>query len=87
MDFVFVLKFLVRMHCRIISFSLVYPITVQGRWGTTDHFATNFCHLLLISAALVVLAKSLFDHSLIVFQFFCQPVLHFPFTFLVESSL
>ena len=39
---------------------LFYPITLEGRWGTTDEFATTPFHLDLFSAALVELAKSIF---------------------------
>ena len=41
------------------------PITLEGRWGTTDKFATIPFHLDLFSAALVELAKSIPVHSLI----------------------
>ena len=39
--------------------SLVYPINLHSRWGTTDDFATTPFHLVLSSAALVELAKSI----------------------------
>ena len=42
--------------------SLVYPITLQGRWATTDDFPTIPFHLVLFSAALVELAKSIPVH-------------------------
>ena len=42
-----------------------YPITVEGRRDTTDEFATIPFHLVLSSAALVELAKSIPVHSLI----------------------
>ena len=45
--------------------SLFYPITLEGRRGTTDEFATIPFHLDLFSAALVELAKSIPVHSLI----------------------
>ena len=38
---------------------LFYPITLGGRRGTTDEFATIPFHLDLFSAALVELAKSI----------------------------
>ena len=38
---------------------LFYPITLEGRRGTTDEFATIPFHLDLFSAALVELAKSI----------------------------
>ena len=44
---------------------LFYPITLEGRRGTTDEFATIPFHLDLFSAALVELAKSIQVHSLI----------------------
>ena len=61
---------------------LFYPITVGGRWGTTDEFATIPFHLDLFSAALVELAKSIPVHSLILssHRFFCLPLFLFPFT-------
>ena len=46
---------------------LVYPITLEDVRGTTDEFATIPFHLVLFSAALVELAKSIPVHSLIVF--------------------
>ena len=60
---------------------LFYPITLEGRRGTTDEFATIPFHLDLFSAALVELAKSIPVHSLILSShlFFCLP-LFFPFT-------
>ena len=58
---------IVTMHTtKIILFSLLgfysilfYPITLGGRRGTTDEFATIPFHLDLFSAALVELAKSI----------------------------
>ena len=44
---------------------LFYPITLEGRRGTTDEFATIPFHPVLFSAALVELAKSIPVHSLI----------------------
>ena len=54
---------------------LFYPITLEGRRGTTDEFATIPFHLVLFSAALVELAKSIPVHSLILSShlFFCLP--------------
>ena len=49
----------------LIFYSLFYPITLEGRRGTTDEFATTPFHLDLFSAALVELAKSIPVHSLI----------------------
>ena len=61
---------------------LFYPITLEGRQGTTDEFATTPFHLDLFSAALVELAKSIPVHSLILSSnlFFCLPLFLFPFT-------
>ena len=58
------------------------PITLEGRRGTTDVFATIPFHLVLFSAALVELAKSIPVHSLILSShlFFCLPFFLFPFT-------
>ena len=44
---------------------LFYPITLEGRRGTKDEFATISFHLVLFSAALVELAKSIPVYSLI----------------------
>ena len=65
-----------------ISIFLFYPITLGGRRGTTDEFATIPFHLDLFSAALVELAKSIPVHSLILSShlFFCLPLFLFPFT-------
>ena len=61
---------------------LFYPITLEGRQGTTDEFATIPFHLGLFSAALVELAKSIPVLSLILSShlFFCLPLFLFPFT-------
>ena len=60
---------------------LFYPVTLEGRRGTTDEFATIPFHPDLFSAALVELAKSIPVHSLILSShlFFCLP-LFLPFT-------
>ena len=65
-----------------LFYSLFYPITLGGHWGTTDEFATIPFHLDLFSAALVELAKSIPVHSLILSShlFFCLPLFLFPFT-------
>ena len=70
-----------RLFERVYSI-LFYPITLEGRWGTTDEFATIPFHLDLFSAALVELAKSIPVHSLILSShlFFCLPLFLFPFT-------
>ena len=64
------------------SIFLFYPITLGGRRGTTDEFATIPFHLDLFSAALVELAKSVPVHSLVLssHRFFCLPLFLFPFT-------
>ena len=61
---------------------LFYPITLEGRRGTTDEFATIHFHLDLFSADLDELAKSIPVHSLILSShlFFCLPLFLFPFT-------
>ena len=61
---------------------LFYPITLEGRRGTTDEFATIPFHLVLFSAVLVELAKSIPVHFLILssHRFFCLPLFRFPFT-------
>ena len=66
----------------ILFYSLFYPITLEDRRGTTDEFATIPFHLVLFSAALVELAKSIPVHSLILSShlFFCLPLILFPFT-------
>ena len=66
----------------LIQSILFYPITLEGRRGTADEFATIPFHLDLFSAALVELAKSIPVHSLILSShlFFCLPLLLFPFT-------
>ena len=62
--------------------SLFYPITLEGRRGTTYELATIPFHLDLFSAALVELAKSIPVHYLILSShlFFCLPLFLFPFT-------
>ena len=67
----------------VVSISILfYPITLEGRRGTTDEFATIPFHLDLFSAALVELAKSIPVQSLILSShlFFCLPLFLFPFT-------
>ena len=61
---------------------LFYPITLEGHRCTTDEFATIPFHLVLFSAVLVELAKSIPVHSLILSShlFFCLPLFLFPFT-------
>ena len=61
---------------------LFYPITLEGRRGTTYEFATTPFHLVLFSAPLVKMAKSIPVHSLILSShlFFCLPLFLSPFT-------
>ena len=74
---------LIIKHLPKLAYSILfYPITLGGRQGTTDEFATIPFHLDLFSAALVELAKSIPVHSLILSShlFFCLPLFLFPFT-------
>ena len=74
---------LINVEMPTILFSILfYPITLEGRRGTTDEFATIPFHLDLFSAALVELAKSIPVHSLILSShlFFSLPLFLFPFT-------
>ena len=61
---------------------LYYSISLECRRGITDDFATIPFHLVLFSAALVKLAKSIPAHSLTLscHLSFCLPLLLFPFT-------
>ena len=54
----------------------------EGRWGTTDDFATSFLHFSLFSAALWNLANSRIVHSLMSSShlFLFLPCLLPPFT-------
>ena len=54
----------------------------EGRWGTTDDFATSFLHFCLFSTALLDLANSRPVHSLMLSShlFLCPPCLLPPFT-------
>ena len=54
----------------------------EGRWGTTDNFATSFLHFALFSTALWNLANSRPVHSLMLSShlFLCPPCLLPPFT-------
>ena len=53
----------------------------EGRWGTTDDFATSFLHVSLFSTALWDLPNSRPVHSLMLSShlFFCLPCLLPPF--------
>ena len=54
----------------------------EGRWGTTDDFATSFLHFSLFSTALWDLSNSRPVHSLMLSShlFLCPPCLLPPFT-------
>ena len=54
----------------------------EGRWGTTDDFATSFLHFSLFSTALWDMANSRAVHSLMLSShlFLCLPCLLPPFT-------
>ena len=49
---------------RISSISSHLPLKLEGRWGTTDDFATSFLHFCLFSTALWELLNSRPVHSL-----------------------
>ena len=66
---------------------LFYPITLGGRRGTTDEFATIPFHLDLFSAALFELAKSIPVHSLILFPTSSSVCLFFFFLSLCPEGL
>ena len=72
------------VHLLIVAKNSIpfYPITLEGPRGTTDGFETIPFHLVLFSAALVELAKSISVHSLMLFShlYFCLPLFLFPFT-------
>ena len=61
-----------------------HPLSInrEGRWGTTDDFATSFLHFSLFSTALCDLANSRPVHSLMLSShlFLCLPCLLPPFT-------
>ena len=61
---------------------LFYSIPLEGRRGTTDEFAAIPFHLVLFSAALVKLTKSISVHSLILSShlFFYLPLFLCPFS-------
>ena len=62
--------------------TLLYPITLEGPWGSTEKFATTPFHLVLCSAAIVELGKIIPVQSSILSShlFFCLPLFLFPFT-------
>ena len=69
------------MSSALILF-LFYSITLEGRLGTIDEFATITFHLVLFSAALVEPAKSISVYSLILSShlFVLLSLFLFPFT-------
>ena len=56
-------------------------LNLEGRWGTTDEFATSFLHFSLFCTAIWDLANSRPVHSLMLSShlFFCLPCLLPPF--------
>ena len=75
---------LISLSCIFMAyiFILFYPITLEGRRGTTDEFVTTPFHLVLFSIALVELAKSIPVHFLILssHRFSWLPLFLCPFT-------
>ena len=67
MDYLESLKYYCKFEINVLHIKsiLFYPITLEGRRGITDEFATILLHLVQFSAALVELAKSIPVHSLI----------------------
>ena len=67
-----------------LFYSILSHNLVEGHQGTTDEIATNPFHLVLFSAVLVELAKSIPVHFLMLSShlFFCLPLYLFPFTVL-----
>ena len=65
-----------------LSLVRVTHFRLEGRRGTSDEFTTIPFHLVLFSAAIVELAKSIPVHSLILSShlFFGLPLFLFPFT-------
>ena len=64
-----------------ITVYLFYPIALKCYWGTTDDFATISPHFVLISAALLELARSNHLHPLILpFSLFQCLQLLYPLT-------
>ena len=59
--------------CNSWLFILFYPITLDSRRGSTDEFATTPPHLVLFSAALVELAKSIPVHYAVAYLTFKAP--------------
>ena len=61
----------------------------EGRWGTTDDFATSFLHFSLFSTALGDLANCWPVHSLMLFPhlFLCLPCLLLPSTDTIDHYI
>ena len=79
------------LTCQIVFFVFLFlthhhyhhqSLNREGRWGTTDDFATSFLHFSLSSTALWDLANSRPVHSLMLSShlFLCPPCLLPPFT-------
>ena len=66
----------------IIIIIIINPFNREGRWGTTNDFATSFLHFSLFSTALWDLLNSRPVHSLMLSShlFLCLPCLLPPFT-------
>ena len=75
---------LIEGEIQVIIIHRHYHISLhrEGRWGTTDDFATSFLHLSLFSTALWDLANSKSVHSLVLSShlFLCLPCLLPPLT-------
>ena len=67
---------------QFLYFILFYPISLEGRQDTIDEFATIPFHLVMYSATLTELAKSILVHSLIlsIHLFSCPSLFPCPFT-------
>ena len=73
-------------HKRSLSLSHLSP-NREGRWGTTDDFATSFLHFCLFSTALRDLANSRPVHSLMLsFHLFLRLLCLLP-SFIVPSKM
>ena len=69
-------------HHHLLLFLLLLFLNREGRWGTTDDFATSFLHFPPFSTALWNLANSRPVHSLMLSShlFLYLPCLLLPFT-------
>ena len=70
------------LHSKDKTSSSLSLLNREGRWGTTDDFATSFLHFSLFSTALWDLPNSRPVHSLMMSShlFLCLPCLFPPFT-------